>query len=138
MSAWRLVPMEPSDEMLSAGGRKTDDFYTEKGPYPRTKAVYRAMLAASPSPPPVDAAEIERLHGFSVANPDEILSTLRTMQAKLDEAELALEPFANCVEQIAADESDEEWAKFRLLVSDYRRAASALTSIRSDKTKGEE
>jgi hypothetical protein len=30
------------------------------------------------------------------------------------------------MEWIADDESDEEWAKFRLLVKDYRRARAAL------------
>lgn len=39
----------------------------------------------------------------------------------------ALRPFAQCVEQIADEEDDEEWAKFRLLVKDYRRAADVLT-----------
>lgn len=38
----------------------------------------------------------------------------------------ALKPFADCVEQIDPAESDEEWAKFRLLIGDYRRAAIAL------------
>jgi predicted Zn-ribbon and HTH transcriptional regulator len=38
----------------------------------------------------------------------------------------ALRPFADCVEQIKATESDDEWAKFRLLIKDYRRAAKAV------------
>ena len=38
----------------------------------------------------------------------------------------ALRPFADCVEQISDDEDDEEWAKFRLLIKDYRRARAAL------------
>lgn len=37
----------------------------------------------------------------------------------------ALKPFADCVDQIGDDEDDEEWAKFRLLIKDYRRAKSA-------------
>ncbi len=53
---------------------------------------------------------------------DEI-DALRAQAARLAEA---LRPFADCCEQIANDESDEEWAKFRLLVSDYRRAREAL------------
>ena len=40
----------------------------------------------------------------------------------------ALKPFADCCDQIAEDESDEEWAKFRLLIGDYRRARAALAS----------
>lgn len=38
----------------------------------------------------------------------------------------ALRPFAECAAQIADTEDDEEWAKFRLLVKDYRRAARAI------------
>lgn len=38
----------------------------------------------------------------------------------------ALKPFADCADQIDPEEDDEEWAKFRLLVSDYRRARQAL------------
>lgn len=38
----------------------------------------------------------------------------------------ALRPFADCCDQINDDEDDEEWAKFRLLIKDYRRARAAL------------
>lgn len=38
----------------------------------------------------------------------------------------ALEPFAECCDQIRDDEDDEEWAKFRLIIKDYRRARTAL------------
>lgn len=41
----------------------------------------------------------------------------------------ALKPFADCCEQIGTSEDDEEWAKFRLLVKDYRRAHAALSMI---------
>jgi len=53
-------------------------------------------------------------------------ATRRAEQAErmLAEAVEALQPFAECVEQISADESGEDWAKFRLLIKDYRRAAS--------------
>jgi hypothetical protein len=37
----------------------------------------------------------------------------------------ALQPFANCAEQLEG-EDDDEWAKFRLIVSDYRKAKTAL------------
>ena len=46
--------------------------------------------------------------------------------ARITELEAALKPFADCVEYIDAGEDDEEWAKFRLLIKDYRRAAQAL------------
>jgi len=58
----------------------------------------------------------------------------RFLRRELDEvraavAELveALKPFADCVEQISDDEDDEEWAKFRLLIKDYRRAVKAFS-----------
>ncbi|WP_324694553.1 hypothetical protein [Novosphingobium sp. RL4] len=38
----------------------------------------------------------------------------------------ALEPFAECCDQIADTEDDGEWAKFRLLVRNYRTARRAL------------
>lgn len=57
---------------------------------------------------PMIAAEIERL------------------TARMGELEAALKPFADCVDQINDDEDDEEWAKFRLLIGDYRRARRAL------------
>jgi len=45
---------------------------------------------------------------------------------EIDRRREALKPFADCCDQIDAAESDEEWAKFRLLVKDYRRARAAL------------
>lgn len=36
---------EPTEEMLRAGAAAVRDFYSEAGPYPRTKAMLRAMLA---------------------------------------------------------------------------------------------
>lgn len=42
----------------------------------------------------------------------------------------ALRPFADCCDQIADTEDDEEWAKFRLLIKDYRRASQALEASR--------
>jgi hypothetical protein len=40
----------------------------------------------------------------------------------------ALRPFAECAEQISDDEDDEEWAKFRLLIKNYRAARTALAN----------
>lgn len=51
-------------------------------------------------------------------------------EAKLVEA---LRPFADCCDQIDERESDEEWAKFRLLVSDYRRARQAIANLEGEK-----
>lgn len=53
------VPREPTEAMLVAGGRAVEDFYSCGGPYPRAKAMYRAMLAAAPKAEPVWAAELE-------------------------------------------------------------------------------
>ena len=42
---WKPVPMEPTEAMLDAG----EDF--ERAPTWRTANVYRAMVAAAPTPP---------------------------------------------------------------------------------------
>jgi hypothetical protein len=44
-----LVPREPTEAMLSNGAAASRDFLSNSGPYPRTKAVWSAMIAA-PSP----------------------------------------------------------------------------------------
>jgi hypothetical protein len=62
---------------------------------------------------------------WNMRAPDPALSTLLEQNRKLEEA---LKPFAECVVWISPEESDEEWAKFRLLIGDYRRAARALLS----------
>jgi hypothetical protein len=53
---------------------------------------------------------------------------VRYAQVLLD----GVRPFAACVDQISETESDEEWAKFRLLIGDYRRAARALIAFEKD------
>lgn len=60
----------------------------------------------------------------------ERFAALSDRDVVLEEARAALEPFGNpdLLMQIA-DDDDEEWAKFRLLCSDYRRAGRALTRI---------
>lgn len=50
----------------------------------------------------------------------------KALEAMLAAAEKALQPFAACCDHIRDDEDDEEWAKFRLLVKDYRRARAAV------------
>lgn len=42
----RIVPEEPTIAMLSAMARTNTDWLSDKGPYPRSRRVYRAMLAA--------------------------------------------------------------------------------------------
>jgi len=56
----------------------------------------------------------------------QVRDLIQQQLAEIERLSAALEPFAACVDQIAGDEDDEEWAKFRLLVKDYRRAANAL------------
>jgi hypothetical protein len=41
----------------------------------------------------------------------------------------ALQPFADCIEHINPEEDDEEWAKFRLLIKHYRRAAQVVAKL---------
>lgn len=70
-------------------------------------------------------------HESGLAFPREMLvqSILPIILPVLDEnikLKTALKPFADCCEQIDCTEDDEEWAKFRLLVSDYRRARNAM------------
>jgi predicted Zn-ribbon and HTH transcriptional regulator len=96
--------------------------------------------------PPVDQDEVERLcaklhvdaamltmrDGMPVATVDRIVEAanlikrLASIGSGAGDVREALRPFAECVSQIKATEDDEEWAKFRLLVKDYRRAARAL------------
>lgn len=45
-----LVPKEPTEEMLRSISAACRNFYDEGGPYPRSKAVYKAMLSAAPQP----------------------------------------------------------------------------------------
>lgn len=42
-----LVPREPTEEMARDGAAKLRDFFEQSGPYPRTKAMYKAMLSAA-------------------------------------------------------------------------------------------
>ena len=51
LEGWMLVPVEPTVEMLRDGANQCLNFYSEKGPYPRSRAVYRAMLDAAPPAP---------------------------------------------------------------------------------------
>lgn len=56
---------------------------------------------------------------------DDSADAIESLAASREEMRVALEPFAKCCDQIADDERDEEWAKFRLLVANYRRARKA-------------
>jgi hypothetical protein len=56
---------------------------------------------------------------------EETLANATALAALPDLLE-ALRPFAECCDQISDEESPEEWAKFRLLVSHYRAARDAV------------
>lgn len=96
-----------------------------------------APLYTRPSTPPAVSDGLEEVlldildrHSMRVCSgkgdfnlKDEILSLIRCREQQAAEA---LKPFADCCDQIAESESDEEWAKFRLLIGDYRRARDAI------------
>lgn len=54
---WVLVPVEPTEAMLSAMARHNADWLSDKGPYPRSRRVYSAMLSARPKAPHTPASE---------------------------------------------------------------------------------
>lgn len=64
------------------------------------------------------------------------LTIQRAFEERERELREALKPFADCCWQIRADESDEEWAKFRLLIKNYRRARQALATRQLTPTEG--
>ncbi len=82
------------------------------------------------------------LSGFDEASDIALASQER--EAKLVEA---LEVFAKCADELDYDDKatgretpDDEWAKFRLLASDYRKARHALAAYRAqteDQVDGE-
>lgn len=85
----------------------------------------------------VDTTMVERLRDHSRAHQTYANATDRAEAADtIEKLAGALEPFAKCVEQIGDEESDEEWAKFRLLIKDYRRASAALALVRKETDHG--
>lgn len=61
-----------------------------------------------------------------------IAQALRALQAEVERLRGALKVFADCADELDGNADippapDGEWAKFRLLTDDYRRARSALT-----------
>ena len=66
----------------------------------------------------------------------------RALQSRLKEAEEALRVFAECAKELEGSEDvprapDGEWAKFRLLTDDYRKAAAVHARL-STATRDEE
>lgn len=68
------------------------------------------------------AGEVKRLE----TREKELHGQLDRMIDRWEKITAAAMPFGKCVEQISEDEPNDEWAKFRLLVGDYRRLAEAL------------
>lgn len=66
-SGWKLVPMEPTLEMLQAAEAELERHFDEYGERADHDWIYRAMLAAAPAPAPV-AAEAEH-RPTAVSNP---------------------------------------------------------------------
>lgn len=96
---------------------------------------------------PDHAALCERLrrHLFnrpneSLVNPDgpEAAAAIERLAAENAAMRVALKPFAECAKELdgCADlprAPDGEWAKFRLLTDDYRRARTALKGAADDR-----
>ena len=51
MTAWKLVPVEPTQEMI-------EEYWRDDGSHPKAKKRFRAMLKAAPR---VDEATVERI-----------------------------------------------------------------------------
>ena len=51
---------------------------------------------------------------------------LEKLTAENELLRAALQPFADCCEYIKKSEDDDEWAKFRLVIKNYRDARDAL------------
>jgi hypothetical protein len=81
-----------------------------------------------------ETRDLERRARRFLASPPSDGELVR-MRERVQELEAALKPFADCADEIdygdkERDEPtpDDEWAKFRLLVGDYRRARAALSA----------
>jgi len=134
---WKMVPVEPTDHMSDVGMVSAGIDITEND----ARHVYSAMLTASPAPehsgdgnemvPALRQYRHNYGGGFVFAYDKEQTDRIVTGLVK------ALEPFAECASELDGSPEDgieptddDEWAKFRLLVSDYRRARAALAAYR--------
>ena len=64
MTKWKLVPVEPTPEMLDAGHRAAWQSVPSLFDRDDVANVYRAMLAAAPQPPKLSDDRILELMGF--------------------------------------------------------------------------
>ncbi|MBD1554256.1 hypothetical protein [Pseudomonas typographi] len=80
---WKLVPVEPTDEMIEAAGEayefdaEAEDELGFNIAVTNTAAVYRAMIAAAPQPP---AGREPEVRGYVVAGSMFFLERLRAEQ----------------------------------------------------------
>lgn len=81
----------------------------------------------------LEAECILKNHGFPDQRSADAAHVLMTSHAALTERvavlKNAIRPFADCADELDAEDrewNDEEWAKFRLLVGNYRKARAAL------------
>jgi hypothetical protein len=90
MTEWKLVPVEPTEEMEDAADRMEDSI-EKRGAY--SWEIYRAMLAAAPSPP-ADESLADRLKARGFTPPPEgaprasLMRTVRVVDDPRD-AEIA-------------------------------------------------
>lgn len=77
---------------------------------------------------PEDVRRLAERFGADLACRTEIEAAIMADRAANGGLREALRPFAECAAQIDPDEDDEEWAKFRLLIKDYRAAAAAFAA----------
>jgi len=73
-----------------------------------------------------NGSDVYRPGYFDVDEVKNYIKSVKELNAELVEA---LTPFANCNAHIDQAGDDEEWAKFRLLIKDYRRAKAALDKV---------
>ncbi|WP_126975551.1 hypothetical protein [Frigidibacter oleivorans] len=81
--------------------------------------------------------------GVEYIRPAERDALVERLTAERDALVVALQPFAKCADELDIETkelgrewADDEWAKFRLLVSDYRRARAALAKLDEEANHG--
>lgn len=99
MEGWKLVPIEPTDEMVVVFA---EAWYSKRQAYddPDMLDAYRDMLDAAPVAPQAEAGEIERLKGVEVlsfvmeSDLEKLKAERDTLRAQLAERDALLEKAA--------------------------------------------
>lgn len=105
--------------------------HKHSGGYPNT-----CPMIATYTPKTRDELNDPWLKAYVSAQADciETLSAALTAQAdEIERLRTALKPFADCCEYISDDEDNDEWAKFRLIIKNYRDARAALKAAQEVK-----